>query len=156
MASATREPRVANGVSHAQSVSFAAAGAVPYDDPMSKVLGLDSQTSGLAAWFGFTSGSTAVFVCFALLTSYMAWVQAHRPQALVALPDEIDIEAPQAPPPPPDPPKEEEEKPQPAAPHVAREVAPPPPAPAQAAKVLTQEPDPNEPVDLTANTIVQG
>ena len=25
---------------------------------MSKVLGLDAKTSGLAAWFGFTSGGT--------------------------------------------------------------------------------------------------
>ena len=40
------------------------------------------------------------------------------------------------------------------APHEA--PPPPPPAPAQAGKVLTAEPDPNEPVDLTGNTIVTG
>jgi protein TonB len=41
---------------------------------------------------------------------------------------------------------------------VARTVAhePPPPPPAAAAKVLTAEPKPDEPVDLTGNTIVQG
>jgi protein TonB len=33
---------------------------------------------------------------------------------------------------------------------------PPPSAPAQAAKVLTQEPRPDEPIDLTGNTFVQG
>jgi outer membrane biosynthesis protein TonB len=37
-----------------------------------------------------------------------------------------------------------------------KEAPPPAAAPAQAAKVLAQEPDPNEPVDLTGNTIVQG
>jgi outer membrane biosynthesis protein TonB len=36
------------------------------------------------------------------------------------------------------------------------EAPPPPPPPAQAAKVITALPDPNEPVDLTGNTIVQG
>src|SRR6185312_1876010 len=41
-------------------------------------------------------------------------------------------------------------------PRAWHEAPPPPPPPAQAAKVLTQEPDPNEPVDLTGNTIVQG
>ena len=52
----------------------------------------------------------------------------------------------------------EETKPEarcPAARH-AHEAPPPPPAPAQAAKVLTQEPKPDEPVDLTGNTIVTG
>ena len=34
--------------------------------------------------------------------------------------------------------------------------AAPPPAPAQAGKVLTADPDPDEPVDLTGNTFVQG
>jgi protein TonB len=39
---------------------------------------------------------------------------------------------------------------------VAHDAPPPPPTPAQAAKVLTQEPKPDEPVDLTGNTIIQG
>lgn len=145
--------RATNGASHPHVMSFAAAG-VPYDDPMSKVLGLDAKTSGVAAWFGFTSGSTALLVAFAALAMYLAWLHAHLPQPVASVPDEIDITQDQPPPPPP---PKEEEKPEPAAPvHLApREVAPPPPAPAQAAKVLTQEPDPNEPVDLT-NTIVQG
>ncbi len=144
--------RTTNGASHA--VSFAVAGGVPYDDPMSKVLGLDAKTSGVAAWFGFTSGSTALLLAFGVFAMYLAWVHAHQPQAVAAPPEEIDVVREE---PPPLPPPKEEDKPEPAAPvHVAsREVAPPPPAPAQAAKVLTAEPDPNEPVDLT-NTIVQG
>ena len=55
---------------------------------------------------------------------------------------------------------EPEAKPEPTAPppHAPCRTsrAPPPPAPAQAAKVLTQEPKPDEPVDLTGNTIIQG
>ena len=54
-------------------------------------------------------------------------------------------------------PPEPEPEAKPAAPPAARSGrAPPPPPPAQAAKVLTQEPKPDEPVDLTGNTIVQG
>jgi protein TonB len=55
---------------------------------------------------------------------------------------------------------EAETKPEPAPAPPARavphEAPPPPPAPAQAAKVLTAEPKPDEPVDLTGDTIVQG
>ena len=51
-----------NGRGHAPTPAFATAGAVPYDDPMSKVLGLDAKTSVLAAWFGFTSAGTVLLV----------------------------------------------------------------------------------------------
>jgi protein TonB len=153
MAAADGE-RATNGASHAHVVSFAAAGAAPYDDPMDRVLGLDAKTSGVAAWFGFTSGSTALMAAFGLLAMYMAWVEAHRPRPMATTLSEIEVVREEPPPPP----KQEEEKPAPPAPvHVAlpREAPPPPPAPAQAAKVITAEPDPKEPVDLT-NTIVQG
>jgi protein TonB len=120
---------------------------------MSKVLGLDSKTSGVAAWFGFTSGSTALMILFALIASYLAWVQAHRPHGVAATPGEIDIVREEAPPPPPPEPVKEEEKPA-AAPHVMRDAPPPPAAPAAAAKVVTAEPDSKE-VDLT-NTVVEG
>jgi protein TonB len=73
-------------------------------------------------------------------------------------PSEIEIQD-EPPPPPPPAPSAEEAKPEPAAPpppHVVPKEAPPPPAPAQAATVLTAAPDPNDPVDLTGNTIVQG
>jgi protein TonB len=73
-------------------------------------------------------------------------------------PQEIEIVAPEAPPPPPPAPAPEPEAKNepPPAPHPAPHEATPPPAPAQAGKVLTQEPDPNEPVDLTGNTIISG
>jgi protein TonB len=138
-------------------VSLATAGvsSASYDDPMSKVLGLDERTSGALAWFGFTSGSTVLLAGLMVLTSVVAWLHTVHGR-LAVTPDEIDVMREEAPPPPP--PPEQEAKPEPAAPapHHAREAVPPPPAPAQAAKVLAQEPDPNEPVDLTGNTIVQG
>lgn len=69
-----------------------------------------------------------------------------------------------------DKPKEEEKPPEPEpqappepVPQAPKEKAPekdpyeePPPAPAQAAKVLTQEPDPDEPVDMTGQGFVTG
>ena len=73
---------------------------------------------------------------------------------------EIDVDAEKPPPPPPPPPPEPEPPPQKEAPPppraAANEPPPPPPAPAQAGKVLTQEPDPDEPVDLTGEGFVTG
>jgi protein TonB len=151
----TRGPT--NGSARLRVPSLAAAGGVPYDDPMSKVLGLDAKTSGVGAWFGFTSGGTLVFAGLIALASVIAAMQV-RTHVNAAPPAEIDIQEEAPPPPPPPAETAEPEKPEPAPPaHAApKEAPPPPPAPAQAAKVLTQEPDPNEPVDLTANTIVQG
>ncbi|MGC4092387.1 MAG: hypothetical protein QM756_31830 [Polyangiaceae bacterium] len=71
---------------------------------------------------------------------------------------ELDLDAQPPPPPPPPPPEPEPEPPKPEAapPKAANEPPPPPPAPAQAGKVLTQEADPNEPVDLTGDGFVTG
>jgi protein TonB len=144
-----------NGAAGISSFATAAGGQFFYDDPMSKVLGLDSKTSSLGAWFGFTSGSMLLLVGLMALTSVVAWMHTMHARLARADPEEIEVVKEDAPPPPP-PKAEPENKPEPAAipPPRAREA--PPPAPAQAAKVLTQEPDPNEPVDLTGNTIVQG
>jgi protein TonB len=151
------DPSVKNGVGDARAslVAAAAEAAALYDDPMSKVLGLDAKTSGWGAWFGFTSGSTLLLVGMMALVSVIAWI--HTAQARLEGPvEEIDVTKEEPPPPPPPPTAEPEVKPEPVAPpHHVREVAPPP-APAQAAKVLTQEPNPDEPVDLTGNTIIQG
>jgi protein TonB len=72
---------------------------------------------------------------------------------------EVDLvdPPPPPPPPPPEPEPEKEEAPKPvrtAAPTAAKDEPPPPPA--QAGKILTQEPDPNEPVDLTGQGFVTG
>jgi protein TonB len=82
-----------------------------------------------------------------------------RAPSSVTAPQEIDVEVAPPPPPPPATLPEPEAKPEPSPPPPRanpREAPPPPATPAQAGKVLTQEPDPNEPVDLTGNTIVTG
>jgi protein TonB len=126
---------------------------------MSQVLGLDARTSGFRAWFGFTSGGTLLMAALMALTSVVAWIHTMQERtAAASVPQEIDIMKDETPPPPPPPTAAPEEKPDPAPPPPvhARDVPPPAPAPAQAAKVLTQEPTPDEPIDLTGNTIVQG
>jgi outer membrane biosynthesis protein TonB len=77
----------------------------------------------------------------------------------LALQIEIDSTPPPPPPPEPEkPPEPEPEKPAapPPPPPAANEPPPPPPAPAEAGKVLTSDPDPDAPVDLTGDTIVTG
>lgn len=128
---------------------------VAYDDPMDKVLGLDAKTSGLGAWFGFTSGGTLVAAGVMTLASVVAWWHTAHAGTIETTQDIEVTEAPAPPPPPPPPEPEPETKPAAPQPRAVHE-APPPPPPAQAAKVLTQEPKPDEPVDLTGNTIVQG
>ncbi|HXN31609.1 MAG TPA: hypothetical protein VN894_07105, partial [Polyangiaceae bacterium] len=88
-----------------------------YDDPMSKVLGLDAKTSTWGAWFGFTSGSTLLLVGLMALTSVVAWYHTMHGPFAASAPEEIDVLKEDAPPPPPQP--EREVKPEPA-------VAPPP------------------------------
>jgi protein TonB len=137
-------------------VSGGGAAMAMYDDPMSRVLGMDARVTGAAAWFGFTSGGTLVMVALMALVSVVAWM--HRAEAQIAdAPSEVDVMREEAPPPPPVPDAEHKADQAPPPPRATpREAPPPPPAPAQAGKVLTAEPDPNEPVDLTGNTIVTG
>jgi protein TonB len=146
-----------NGSGHVRLSSLAAAGApFSYDDPMSKVLGLDAQVSTFRAWFGFTSGGTLVIVGLMALASVLAWVHTMHEREAASAPGEIEVvkEEPPPPPAPPEPEAKQDRAPQPRV--MPHEAPPPPPAPAQASKVLTREPDPNEPVDLTGNTIVTG
>lgn len=72
---------------------------------------------------------------------------------------DIDTAPPPPPPPPPEPPPPEpepEKAPPPPPPTPAGEPPPPPPAPAEAGKVLTSDPDPDAPVDLTGDGFVTG
>jgi protein TonB len=148
--------RGVNGVNPAlRSVVASAVPAVSYDDPMSKVLGLDAKTSTLGAWFGFTSGGTALMAAGIALASIIAWMHAVAPEAPTK-PAEFEVVREEAPPPPPPTATAEPQPEAKAAPPRPAREAPPPPAPAQAAKVLTAEPKPDEPLDLTGNTIVQG
>jgi len=96
------------------------------------------------------------------LGNFARRVQAGMQQRLhaniqVALQPEPEPEPPPPQEPPPEAPAEPAPKPPPKAP-AARQPVPEPPAPAaaQAGRVLTAEPDPDEPVDLTGTTFVQG
>jgi periplasmic protein TonB len=86
---------------------------------------------------------------------------AVRSEMRERLRSQVDIDVEKLPPPPPPPPPPEPEPEVPPPPPVAKTEAPPPetappPAAAEAGKVLTAEPDPNEPVDLTNEGFVTG
>jgi protein TonB len=126
---------------------------------MSKVLGLDAH-NGPTAWLAYVFGAFLLLlgmsVTARVVTTILETLDARMPPPDVVA-QEIDVMKDDPPPPPPPEPEEVKPEPAPVAKPAPHEAAPPPPAaPAQAAKVLTQEPDPNEPVDLTGNTIVQG
>jgi protein TonB len=128
-----------------------------YDDPMTKVFGLDAQGSGIVAWVGYFLGAIALLLGVAVSARALTLFLAMNAPAVApsAPPQEIDIVHDEPPPPPP--PADEKNEPPPSpAPRAVPHEPPPPPAAAQAGKVLTQEPDPNEPVDLTGNTIISG
>jgi len=144
-----------NGTGRTPALASAVAGA-PYDDPMSRVLGLDSQASGTTRWIAYFLGALALMQGFMVSARAIAQIAAMNTKVAPAQAlQEIQVIR-EEPPPPPPPPAAEPAKPEPAPPPRAIPHEPPPPPPAQAGKVLTQEPDPNEPVDLTGNTIVTG
>jgi periplasmic protein TonB len=91
------------------------------------------------------------------LNAFAVLVRASVRERLSA---QVDIDLTEPPPPPPPAPEPEPEAPPPTpAPAAAAPQAdtpPPPPAAAEAGKVLTQDPDPNEPVDLTGDGFVSG
>lgn len=151
-------PREANGSGRLPVGQLAVAGSA-YDDPMSRVLELDASSSGAVRWLGYTLGAIALLLALMIGVRVIGLLIAMTdlPVEAPTTPQEIDVMREDLPPPPPTP--EPEAKPEPAPPPRALPhdtPPPPPPAPAQAGKVLTQEPDPNEPVDLTGNTFVSG
>jgi len=107
---------------------------------------------------GAAAGATAA----ALFAEIFAWNRSLTQSISTMLGQTIDIEPvkQEEPPPPPAPePPKEEVKPEPQ-PVVQKEQPkdepPPPPAAAEAAKVLTQEPAKEDPLDFTGNTFVTG
>jgi protein TonB len=149
-----------NGSAHA-ALQLAGDGTVMvFDDPLSKVLGLDAQTSGVGAWVRYYVLALLLLFGMTISAQTVTRLLAATNVVVVTPPQEIDVVVDEPPPPPPpEPTAEPEAKAEPAPVKAApREVTPAPPAaaPAQAAKVLTQEPDPNQPVDLTGDTIVTG
>jgi protein TonB len=131
-------------------------------EPLGRVLGLDHGSrhrwvfvAAVALVVHGTAGAP-VFHSFPYLTELARSVRQSMSERLRSQVD-IDVEKPPPPPPPPEPEKEPE--PVRPAPHAAPpppEAAAKPPAAAEAGKVLTSEPDPNEPVDLTGDGFVTG
>lgn len=126
-------------------------------DPLARVIALgESENRRMTASMAV---SIALYAC---VISYRLWTTTglggfasavHHALGRIEL--KIDIEPP-PPPPPPEPEKPEPVHEEPPPPKAAAAPPPPPPAAAQAGKVLTADPDPDEPIDLTGNTFVQG
>lgn len=148
-----------------------AAPSLPADiDPLNKVLALGEREVRSGAILGFVlalvmhgaAGAQAATNLYEM-QSFARAVKGYVKSSL-----QLQIEIDEAPPPPPPPPAAEppppEAEPEQAAPPpspappppAAANEPPPPPAPAEAGQVLTSEPDPNEPVDLTGDSIVTG
>ena len=133
-------------------------------DPLEPVLGLGERAVKVGVILGILGallihGAIGVKAANTLggVHAFAVLVQAQIRERLHA---QIDIDVSEPPPPPPPPPEPEptpEPKeippPQPAA---APPTNAPPPAAAEAGKVLTADPDPNEPVDLTGDGFVSG
>ena len=133
------------------------------EDPLARVLELDASPhlrrglilGILGALIVHAAGATEAA---RLANGLGAWASETRATVHGYLSRLYDVEMVNPPPPPPPP---EEEKPEPEAPKpVAAPKAPresePAPAPAQAGKILTQDPDPDAPVDLTGQGFVTG
>lgn len=138
-------------------------GVKPGLDPMAGVLSMGPRIPvaltvafAIVLHAGFAGAATAA----ALFGELFAWNRALREVVIFKLAQSYEVEI-EKEPPPPEPEPEEEEKPPEEPKPVVKEAPQPedpppqPPAAAEAAKVLTAEPDPNEPVDMS-DTIVQG
>jgi protein TonB len=134
-------------------------------DPFAAVLSFGSGAvrTGLAVGFIIATLSHGAFGGRALAspTDMRQWVERTRGEIHDYLwaaydVDVVKLKAPE--PPKPEPPKPEDkpdpEQPTPVAQRDTAQAAPPPPA--QAGKIITAPADPNEAVDLTGNTFVQG
>lgn len=134
----------------------------PEGDPLLRVMAIKPRipvavTVALAISLhaGMAAGATAAAIFGELLQWNRELHAAVASQ--IDLTYNVDVVK-ETPPPPPEPePAKEEPKEEPRIKDTkAEDPPPPPPEAAQAGKVLTQEPDPNEPVDLTGNGFVTG
>jgi protein TonB len=135
----------------------------PGHDPLAGVLSMGPRipVSVLVAFtIVFHAGVAGAASAAALFNEIWAWNRTMKETLLFKLAQSYEVEVekekekekePEPPPP------EEKEEPKPLIKQAEPppEAPPQPPAAAEAAKVLTADPDPNEPVDMT-NTIVQG
>ncbi len=132
-------------------------------EPLSRVMDLGGKTTMVIvlalALAVVVHGSAAARVAL-IATELLQWTQVTRLRINERLAATYEVEAPkEEKPPEPEPVKEEpkdEPKLAPPPKDTPKDTAPPPPpAAAQAGAVLTQQPDPNEPVDFT-NSFVSG
>ena len=132
-------------------------------DPLAAVLGLGGDAARVGALLGLLGaltlhGAAGVQAAANLYEAEnFAISVAEYVKNNLQLQIDIDSTPPPPPPPPtPPPPEAEPEKAPPPPPQAANEPPPPPPAPAEAGKVLTSDPDPDAPVDLTGDGFVTG
>jgi protein TonB len=154
---AQQVPSQTNGI-HPGGPGVARASLMGDREPLNRVLELGSR-----AWTTVTVALLVATIAHGVLGARAALASlellrfARNVQARVAqrLADTYDIEELQKPPEPPPLPEPEPEPAKAAPPPPAqKEEAPPPPPPAAAAgQVITSEPDPNEPVDMTSTFI---
>jgi periplasmic protein TonB len=139
-------------------------------DPVALILGPSDRFDVVAAFAAVAFMLHVVFLASAILSGLLRdmrlAVQDNRAKVHEFFWRVYDVEVPKDRPKPEEKPPEPEAPPEPAPPKPAPKAeAPkeddpykniPPPAPAQAAKVLVQKEDPDEPKDLTGNTVVTG
>jgi protein TonB len=132
-------------------------------EPLGPVLGLggkDNLVLVLAVVVALGAHATAGSRVFRSFPYLVELTQGVRKGLHDRLYSQVDIAVDKPPPPPPPPPVQEKEPEPP--PPAARAAPPPPseaakpPAAAEAGKVLTAEPDPDEPVDLTGDGFISG
>jgi protein TonB len=134
--------------------------------PFAQVYGLESTQGrrlalasllALAVHSGVALRSVWVLQDLQNFARAVRWTVHERLRASI----EVAVEPEPEPEPVPEPQPEPEQEPEPvkkaeAKPALEKAPAPPAPVAAQAARVLTAEPDPNEPLDLTGDSFVQG
>jgi periplasmic protein TonB len=150
-----------------ESVAHAPATEPLGKDPLAPILSLGNREVRVGLVVGIVGAlllHSAVGVQAAsTLGSIHAFAVLVRADVRDRMQAQVDVDLSEPPPPPPPPPEpapepEPEPKAPPPPPAAAAPptTAPPPPAAAEAGKVLTQEPDPNEPVDMTGDGFVSG
>jgi protein TonB len=136
---------------------------VAYEDPLGRIAEIGSRSSRTGIVIGLLSAliihGAGAQQAYLLSSGVGEWASALRSAIHEHLWANYEVEIVNPPPAPPPPPEEKPEEPAkaPKPPTAAKaEPTEPPPAAAQAAKVLTREAAPDEPVDLTGDTFVTG
>jgi protein TonB len=136
-------------------------------DPLAPIWALGKDTARVGIVFGIIGALLLHAAIGAQAASTLGQVHAFAVLVRAAVRErqrmQIDIDMTEAPPPEAAPAPEAQPEPKaqpapvtPAAPTPPSNEPPPPPAAAEAGKILAQEPDPNQPVDLTGDGFVTG